>query len=407
MQLIRSILVALLAAGFAIPVFAQQTTAPTDVAALVLTHANLIDGISNKPLRDATVVLLDGKITSVSSGSGDLPAGATVLDLKGHWLLPGLIDAHVHLNDLGAARIALASGVTTARCLGVNRFIDVGIRELNHAGVLDLPDIVAFGYQVVAQPWEQFFLDFPHMNDLMRGVRGPENARRMVRAIAARGVNGIKVLASERNGLPQTEPRKRMFTDDELAAIVEEANKLGLPVAAHAHDAEGAAAAVRAGARSIEHGTYLTDQTLALMKQRGTYLVPTLSALAGNSQTNPIVAARYRAIAPRRRELTARALKMGIRIVAGSDVQYDDERRFQDELAALVAVGMRPMDAIKAATSIAAELLLISARTGAVKPGLEADLIAVDIDPLADINALRDVLLVINDGHVAVNRLTF
>jgi imidazolonepropionase-like amidohydrolase len=148
------------------------------------------------------------------------------------------------------------------------------------------------------------------------------------------------------------------------------------------------------------------------MKEGGICLVPTLSfttgyAATGGTERSAVVMARARAMAPRLRETAARAWKLGVRIVAGSDAQYDDERRLQDELTELVQIGMAPMDAIKAATSVAAECLMIGGRTGSVKSGLEADLIAVDTDPLADINALRDVLLVINNGKIVVDRLSY
>src|SRR6185503_11403602 len=236
---------------------------------LVITHANLIDGISNAPLRDATVIVRDDRIERVATGNVDVPAGATVLDLKGRWLLPGFIDAHAHLADLGAARRALASGATTVRCLGVNHFVDIGFRELNHAGAADIPDVVAAGYHVRPRPAEEFFLDLPKMKDLMNGVTGSESIRKMVRAMIERGVDAIKIMATERAGLPDTDPRKRVFTDQELAAAVDEARKSGVYVAAHAHGDEGAASAVRAGVRSIEHGTYMSDATLALMKEQG------------------------------------------------------------------------------------------------------------------------------------------
>ena len=404
------ILLVLLPVVFSFP--ASQAPSLTKPTVLVIEHATLIDGLSPRPIHDATVVVLDGKIARVSTGSVKIPAGATVIDLKGRWLLPGLIDAHAHVRELGSARIALASGVTTVRCLGVERFTDVGIRELHHEGVTDLPDIVAAGYAIATKPNEMFFLDFPKLNDLMPSVKGTEAVRRMVRAMVGRGVNVIKVMATERSGLPQADPRKRMFTDEELSAAVDEAKKGGLPVAAHAHADEGAAAAVRAGARSIEHGTYISDQTLTEMKKRGIYLVPTLSfttgyAAAGGPESSPVVMARAREMAPRLRQTAVRAGKLGVKIVAGSDARYDDERRLQDEVAELVSNGMAPMDAIKAATSVAAECLMISGRVGSVKPGLEADLIAVDSDPLTDINGLRDVILVINNGKVALNRLSY
>jgi imidazolonepropionase-like amidohydrolase len=375
---------------------------------LILTNANVLDGVSPQPIRQATVTVREGKIVGVTTGPPNIPANATVLDLKGKWLLPGLIDAHVHFSDLTAARIALASGVTTVRTGSAPRFLDIGIRELNHEGIVALPDVVACGYQVVKKPPELFFIDFPKMADLMPGVTGEANVRRVVRALIDRGVNVIKILATERSGVAQGDPRKRTFTDGELRAAVDEARKSGIPVMAHAHGDEGAAAAVLAGVRSIEHGTFMSDRTLGLMKERGTYLVPTLTVgLRGleNPEGPPEVTARSRANRPRHLELTARAVKMGVKIVTGSDVRYDDQFRVQDELVELVRVGLSPIDAIRAATSRAAECLMIDTRTGSIKAGLEADLIVVERDPTVDIETLRDVLLVVNNGKIAVNRL--
>jgi imidazolonepropionase-like amidohydrolase len=386
---------------------------PQQTPAFVIIHANVIDGISDQPLRDATVFVRNGKIENVVPGSTALPAGATVIDLKGRWLLPGFEDAHVHLRDLAAARLALASGVTTARCLGVNHFVDIGIRELNHAGVSDLPDILASGYHVRPRPAEELFLDLPRLKDLMGNpVTGVENARLIVRAQIERGVNVIKVMATERAGLPDTDPRKRVFTDEEIAAVVDEARKSNIFVAAHAHGNEGAYAAVKAGVRSIEHGTWLSDETLRLMKERGTYFVPTIATVEdliepGGDYDNALLAIRGRAMLPRLRETAEKAWKIGIKLVAGTDTGYgpNSNRRMPDEIAALTKIGMSPMEAIKAGTSVAAECFGIAARTGAIRKGLEADLVAVERDPLADISNLRDVLLVVNNGKVVVNRL--
>jgi len=396
----------------ALGVKSQEPQSSAKTAPLVLTHASLIDGISAQPLRDAAVVVRDGHIESVTTGQVEIPGGATLLDLKGRWLLPGFVDAHAHLADLRAARAALASGVTTVRSLGTNHFADIGIRELNHRGVADVPDVVAAGYHVRPHPAEEIFLDVPKISDLMLGVNGPENVRRMVRALIERGVDVIKIMATERAGLPETDPRKRVFTDEELAAAVDEASKAGLYVAAHAHGDEGAAAAVRAGVRSIEHGTYLSDQTLALMKQRGTYFVPTIATVQdlidpGGEYDNPILSIRGRAMMPRVRAAAAHAWKMGVKIVAGTDTGYGpaSNRRLSHEVIELVGIGMPPIDAIKAATSVAAECLGVDRRTGSVKPGLEADLIAIERDPLADITALQEVLLVVNNGKIVVNRL--
>jgi imidazolonepropionase-like amidohydrolase len=252
----------------------------------------------------------------------------------------------------------------------------------------------------------------PKMKDLMNGVNGPDSVRRLVRAMIERGVNVIKIMATERAGLPDTDPRKRVFTDDELAAAVDEARKAGVYVAGHAHGDEGAAAAVRAGVRSIEHGTYLSDQTLAMMKERGAYLVPTIATVMdlidpGGDYDNPVLSVRGRAMLPRIRETTAHAWKMGVKIVAGTDTGYgpSSSRRIPHEIIELVNIGMTPMDAIKAATSVAAACIGVDKRTGSLKPGMEADLIAIERDPTADISAIQDVIIVINNGKVAVNRL--
>ena len=389
----------------------SQAASPS-IQAFVFTHANVIDGVSKEPIRDAMVVVRDRLVESVGSAKTTVPTDATVLDLQGRWLLPGYVDAHAHVPDMAAARRALISGTTTLRDLGVNHFADVGMRDLNHAGVVDVPDFVAAGYHVRPHPAEEFFMDFPKLFDLLPGLQGPEDVRRMVRAQAERGVNVIKIMATERAGLPDTDPRKRVFTDEELSAAVDEARKAGLGVAAHAHGDVGARAAVMAGVRSIEHGTYLSDATLTMMKERGTYLVPTIATVIdlidpGGDYDNPILSMRGKAMLPRIREMTAHAWKMGIKIVAGTDTGYlpQSTRRVPDEIAELVGIGMPPMDAIKAGTSLSAECLGIEKRTGSIRPGLEADLIVVDRNPLEDVNALRDVLFVMNNGKIFVNRL--
>jgi imidazolonepropionase-like amidohydrolase len=380
---------------------------------LVITRANVIDGVSNLPVLNATIFVRDGKIEDVVPGPASILAGATVIDLKGRWLLPGFQDAHAHIANLAAARLALNSGVTTARCLGVNHFVDLGIRELNHAGVSDLPDIIGAGYHVRPRPAEELFIDLPKLKDLMgRQASGTDNVRRLVRAQIERGVNVIKTMGTERAGLPDTDPRKRVFTDEELAAIVDEARKANIYVAAHAHGDEGAAAAVRAGVRSIEHGTWLSDETLKAMKERGTYFVPTIATVAdliepGGDYDNALLAIRGRAMLPRLRETAERAWKMGIKLVAGTDTGYgpNSNRRMPDEIIELTKIGLPPMDAIKAGTSAAAECFGVEKRTGTIRRGLEADLIVVERDPLADIRNLQDVLLVVNNGKVVVNRL--
>ncbi len=390
---------------------ASSVSSQNRASLLALTHANVIDGISNEAMRDVTVIVRDGRVEQI--GKVNPPADATVLDLKGKWLLPGFVDAHAHIATLAAARTALSSGTTTARDLGVNHFFDIGVRELNRAGAADLPDIVAAGYHVRPRPAEELFVDIPKLADLMgKQITGTDAVRRIVRAQIERGVNVIKTMATERAGLPDTDPRKRIFTDEEIAAIVDEARKSNIFVAAHAHGDEGAYSAVKAGVRSIEHGTYLSDQTLALMKERGTYFDPTIATVEdliepGGDYDNAILAIRGRHMLPRLREAAAKAWKMGIKMIAGTDTGYGPQsnRRMPHEAMALAEIGMPPMDAIKAATSVSAECLGIQARTGSIKAGMEADFVAVERDPLADIRNLQDVILVVNNGKVVVNRL--
>ena len=390
-----------------IPTRAQ---APADDS-LVLIHANLIDGITNAPTMDATVVVAKGHIESI--GHGPAPAGrGAVVDLTGHWLLPGFVDAHVHVGNLADAKRALRSGATTIGEAGVNHFADIGMRELNHKGVVDVPDIVAAGYHIRTHPADDYFIDFPQDSDLMSGVHGTEAVRRMVRRMVSRGVDRIKVMATERAGTPETDPRVRVFNDEELAAIVDEANKTGLWVVAHAHGNEGAAAAVRAGVHSIEHGTYLSDDTLRLMKEKGVYLDPTITALVDLSDPegeydNPILQMRGKAMLPTGREMAARAWRMGVKIVAGTDTSYFDKnnRTMADEIIELSDAGMEPMNAIKAGTSVSAEELGVDKRTGSIRVGYEADFVVIDRSPLENIRHIGDVVMVVNNGRIALNRL--
>jgi len=396
---------------------------------ILLNHANVIDGFSDQPARDMAVLVENGRITSFSSNVEKAPVGTVTIDVAGRWLLPGLIDAHVHIRNLKGARETLSDGVTTIRMMGLEHYVDVGLRELHHGGAQDLPDVVASGYALPVRPdvpsFEGFILDFPQLASTPRlGMGGIDDLRQRVQANVRHGVNAIKILATlppysaQRSG-PEALPNTPMpqdeqtFTEQEMAAIVDEARKAGLPVAAHTHLDEAAAAAVRAGVRSIEHGTVLSDSTLSLMKERGVYLVPTLTVLDFVLETpqgksaSPAVRQQITEAQAHGHDSALRAWRKGVQLVAGTDTNENLLPSFSvsTEVAEFVKTGIPAMEAIKAATSRAAECLGISNRTGSIRPGYEADLLVVDGNPLADIGVLKKVMLVINDGQIAINKL--
>lgn len=249
----------------------QESSAVIPQPHLALVNANVIDVRSGEVTANATVVVRDGKIVSV--GSGAAPAGAEVIDLEGRYLLPGMIDAHTHLASLRQARRALESGVTTIRTAGVGGFRDVGMRELARAGYIEGPDVIAAGIFVTPNLGDSVLADLD-LAELHGGVNTPEQLRLLVRVNLEHGVDVIKTRGTERAGLPDTDPRKQAYTEAQLRVIVEEAATKGIPVQCHAHGDEGSMAAVKAGVISIEHGTYLSDATLSLMKRKEPFWFP-------------------------------------------------------------------------------------------------------------------------------------
>lgn len=391
---------------------AQAGGQPLPQPYLAIVHANVIDVRSGNVTPDATVVLRDGRIVSVGEGAAR-PAGAETLDVGGRYLLPGLVDAHTHLDNLDAARRALQSGVTTVRSASVGSYRDVVIGEMSKAGYIAGPD--ALGAGIFVTPYiEEGVLADPELMRLGVPLESEEDLRALVRINVKNGARVIKTRGTERAGRPDTDPRQQVYTERQLRTVVEEADKLGVPVLCHAHGDEGARAAVLAGVRSIEHGTYLSDETLRLMKERGTYLVPTYTTMIdllepGGDYDDPVVKIRALHMLPSIEHVFARAHEMGIPIVTGVDTSYGPESisRVTMEVVNFVKLGMTPLEAIQSATSRAAELLQIDKETGAIEPGLEADLIIVENNPLADVRVIQDVLVVISNGRIGLKRLPF
>ena len=326
--------------------------------------------------------------------------------------MPGLIDAHTHLADVVAFRRALESGVTTARSAGVSNYADVGFRELARKGAVVGPDVIAAGYHVRPQLANEAFLSDPTYWDLMTGVTTIERMRRAVQMNLSHGVDWIKVLATERAGTADNDPRKQVYTEDEIRAIVQEAATRNTPVLAHAHGDEGALAAVKAGVRSIEHGTYLSDTTLKLMKASSVYLDPTYTividlAEPGGDYDVPALRVRGQAMLSTLRDTIQRARKVGVTIVTGTDTSYGPNSltRIGQEIRHLVEMGFTPLEAIQSATIHNAGMLRLEKSIGALEPGYEADIIAVEKNPLEDTTTLQDPLLVISNGKTGLNRL--
>ena len=378
---------------------------------IALTHANVVDVRSGDILPDAIVLLHEGVIGEV--GAAAVPAGYEEIDLDGAYLLPGLMDAHTHLDGLAQARRALESGVTTVRSASVGSYKDVVLRELVREGYIAGPDVLAAGVFITPELGDSVLAD-PALGELIGGVNTPEELRLVVRVNLSHGVDFIKTRGTERAGLPDTDPRKQTYTEQQLRVIVEEAATRNVPVEAHAHGDEGARAAVLAGVRSIEHGTYLSDETLELMKERGTFLVPTYRTVVdlaepGGEYDDPVLLVRGMHMLPRLAQTVRRAHDIGVKIVTGADTGYGPTSvtRVSHEVAAFVELGLTPLEAIQSATLVTAELFGIENRTGAIEAGLEADLIVVPANPLEHIVALQDVVIVISNGRVALKRLPF
>lgn len=375
-----------------------------------LTHARLFNGYENQIHADVTVLVHDGKITSIAGADAVIPDGYELIDCQGYYLLPGLFDVHTHLDNLDQARRALESGVTTVRSASVPAYQDVTIRELARAGKIPGPDMVAAGVYVTPNLDESVLAD-PRLVPLFNGVQTDEQLRQLVNINIDRGVDVIKTRGTERAGRADTDPREQVYTEHQLRVVVEEAAKRNIPVMVHAHGDEGARAAVLAGARSIEHGTYISDDTIALMKERGTWFVPTYVTMDEMNEQKYEAALRLRGrhMVPQLEKAFRKAHAAGLKIATGADNYYEPEsvNRISVEAEQFVRMGMTNFEALQSATTSSAELLQLQDKTGRIKEGFEADMILVPANPLEDITALQDVLLVMSNGQVALKRIPF
>lgn len=404
--------------------------------AATLIHAGrLIDGESDNARNDVTISVDGGVITSVERGFAEAGPNDSVIDLRNQTVLPGLMDTHVHLTGEYSARSnlnrfvlneadyaydaakyarrTLEAGFTVVRNLGDAYNVTVALRKAIEDGDVVGPMIITAakglastgGHGDATNGWAARFNADPDAKDGI--VNSVEDARRAVRQRYKDGADWIKITATGGVLSVAKSGQNPQFTDEELTAIIETAADYGMRVAAHAHGTEGMRRAVIAGVASIEHGSFMTEDVMDLMIERGTYFVPTI--LAGNWVAEKatidgffpeLVRPKAAAIGPVIEDTFARAYARGVPIVYGTDTGVSPHGDNADEFFLMVRNGMPEMEAIKTATSIAADFLDIAETHGSIEAGKQADIIAVRGDPLDDISVLQNVNFVMKAGHI-------
>jgi imidazolonepropionase-like amidohydrolase len=407
---------------------AADSAAPSAAGHVTLRCGTLIDGVATTPRRDVQIRIEDGRIVAVGPFQ---PIEGRVIDRSQDTCLPGLIDAHAHvliktddyqvdhlrrssaykaLRGLAVVQEMLRSGWTTIRILGDAdvAYAHLDLRTAIQEGLFTGPRITGAGHylSITGGGGDLNFLAPEHAvaaDGLV--VDGADALRKAVREEIKHGSDWIKVLASGAMMSAGNDPKRAHYSSEELGAIVEEASRLGVPVAAHSHSAAGIRAAILAGARTIEHGTFVDDEGIRLMKERGVYLVPTLYVGDYYLEEQPGSEAQaklneltrhYRA---QHVAAVGKAIKAGVQVGVGTDHVGFPVKQGVRELSLLVEAGMTPMQAIHAATRVNAELLGWQDRVGTVEPGRLADIIAVPSDPLRDLSVLENVSFVMLGGQ--------
>jgi len=410
------------------PAFAQQKT-------IVLRAARMFDG---HDVRTPGLVVVSGSRILGVGPRASIPAGAQVIDFGEATLSPGFIDAHTHLSFMYNAdyrqglldslqqsvpeqtlratdnlKKTIMAGITTARDVGSSDFMDVGLRNAAAAGVIPGPRMLVAVHAIGATGGH-----CDDQNGFRAGLFGretgpeqgvintPDEGRRAVRLNIKYGADVIKICATGGVLSLTDEVDIPQLTQDEMNAIVDEAHTLRKKTAAHAHGGEGARRAVRAGIDSIEHGAFLDDETLDLMKTHGTYYIPTLMAIEGGKEIlakggyPPSVASKMTAAVESLNQVVRKAISKGLKIGMGTDAAVYPHGRNTEEFHLLTALGMSPLDALRAATSVDAELLGTQDRIGTLEPGKLADIIAIPGDPLQNIRQTEKVFFVMKEGVI-------
>jgi imidazolonepropionase-like amidohydrolase len=378
---------------------------------LIIEGGTIVDPETGDAVEDGVLVLDGGKVAAAGTRDETRKAVAAVagraqvLNAAGRWVLPGLVDVHVHANALADARAILQGGATSVRSGSSSFYQDVALAALPEwapgvsprmtpAGLFISPDL---GDSLLADP------DLAPLATLSSGVKEPSDLAYLTRVNLQRGAKVIKTRANPRAGLPEQDPRELVYNQEQLSAVVKAAKGAG--VLCHAYSAEGIDGAVRAGVQSIEHGVFVTESTIAEMARRGTYFTPTMDAITSMAtSTNPILAARGKEYTPILQAAVRAAKEAGVTIVAGTDSFGTDVTPIGTEARLLAEAGLSPLEALQSATVHAARLLGQD-DVGRLVRGSLADVVVVDADPLTDASALEKVRVVVAQGAVVRNGL--
>ncbi len=417
--------------------FVQNTFAEDakSVETVVVRAGRLFDPVAGRMLERPAIVVVGNKITSVAYGNPPSTSGATLIDLGDATLLPGFIDVHTHLTAnaggggyeglgistpraalIGAknARLTLLAGFTTVRNVGAEGYSDVALRDAINAG-----DVIGPRMQVSGPPLgitgghcDNSLLPFEFHYSAEGVADGPEAVMHRVREVIKYGADVVKFCASGGVFSKGDNPLLEQYSPEEMRVLVEESHRLGRKVATHAHSAISIKDAVRAGVDSIEHGIFLDDEGIALMKEHNTFLVPTSYPLfwfeehAPQMHLPPWVIEKSAIIIPAAKKNMAKAFRAGVHVALGTDAGVYPHGLNGGEFWSMVELGLTPTQALQSGTVNAAELMGWSDRIGAIRDGMFADMVAVKGDPLTDIRLLQHVQFVMKDGVVYKNEIS-